>query len=232
MLTFYTSTFEEFFTGKLVLPIINGPNEGLLMGASLSLFSGLLGQEYWHGTDVFDKIASFLPLSKLTSVPVKNYDIIVCLTLITLTKEVTEKLFFVTRGYGLKSLKNFLPISALMVFTFQVVYNDNGIFVRNQRTCFHFCACIFVDMTTNLMLDHMTKQKYNPARLCLAPLILLHPLSEIATEVQVDRFILASSIAIFCHVSRNVIAVIDDICNILGIWCFDIITPHPEKKKI
>ena len=34
---FYISTWEEYYTGSLVLPIINGPSEGLILGASLSV---------------------------------------------------------------------------------------------------------------------------------------------------------------------------------------------------
>ena len=232
MTAFYTSTFEEYFTGKLVLPIFNGPSEGLLIGAVLSLLSGLLGQEFWHGTELYDWIASFLPLSKLCSTPVKTYDLVVCFSLLSAAREVTEKIMFVTRGYGLKSLRNFIPITVLMTSTFLSVYFDNGVFLRNQRTCFHFCSCLFVDMTATLMLDHMTKQQYNPYRLCLVPLILFSALTKILSEEQVDKFLLVSTIVIFRHVSKNIIFVIHDICDILGIWCFDIITPHPQKKSI
>ena len=202
------------------------------MGAGLSLLSGLQGQEFWHGTEVYDWIASYLPVSNLVPDQVKNYDLVVCFTLLSLTKECTEKVFFVVRGYGLKSLKNFLPIASLMTFTFFSVYSDNGVFLRNQRLSFHFCACIFVDMTTNLMLDHMTEQSYNPYRPCLVPLVLLSSsMTKFLTEAQADKFLFVSCVLIFHHVSKNIIAIIDDICNFLGIWCFNNITPATPQEE-
>ena len=32
---FYFSTWEEYYTGALVLPVINGPSEGLILGAGV-----------------------------------------------------------------------------------------------------------------------------------------------------------------------------------------------------
>ena len=236
MLTFYTSTFEEYYTGKLVLPIINGPSEGLLMGASLSFVSGIWGQDFWHGTEFYDQVAPFLPSfvdDSWIPNPVKNYDIIVFLSLACLTKEVMEKVVFVVRGYGLQSLRNFLPIVLLLFYTFALVAKDPAIFWNHERLCFHYCACIFVDMTTNLMLDHMTKKSYNPYRICLAPLVFLgfNGNHRFLTESQVDIFLWASAIITVCYVARNIVCVIDDICKCLGIWCFDIVTPYPKIKK-
>lgn len=32
---FYVATWEEYYVGKLVLPIINGPAEGVLLGVAI-----------------------------------------------------------------------------------------------------------------------------------------------------------------------------------------------------
>jgi len=66
---FYTSTWEEYYTGALVLPIINGPNEGLLLGAGLSFVSYLWGPSYWHSYSwsdawlggIIEKVVSYGP---------------------------------------------------------------------------------------------------------------------------------------------------------------------------
>lgn len=36
---FYVATWEEYYVGKLVLPIINGPAEGVLMGVMICEYS-------------------------------------------------------------------------------------------------------------------------------------------------------------------------------------------------
>ena len=37
---FYVATWEEYYVGKLVLPIINGPAEGVLMGVMICKYTG------------------------------------------------------------------------------------------------------------------------------------------------------------------------------------------------
>ncbi|CAE7754898.1 AAPT1, partial [Symbiodinium sp. KB8] len=45
---FYVSTWEEFHTGEFELPLINGPNEGIVIFVLGYLASAVLGPEWWH----------------------------------------------------------------------------------------------------------------------------------------------------------------------------------------
>jgi hypothetical protein len=44
---FYTATWEEWHTGAMVLPKINGPSEGLLIVAALNLVTWWQGPAWW-----------------------------------------------------------------------------------------------------------------------------------------------------------------------------------------
>lgn len=40
---FFLATFESYSVGGLYLPIINGPNEGMVLCSVLSIFTGFIG---------------------------------------------------------------------------------------------------------------------------------------------------------------------------------------------
>ena len=44
---FYINTWEEYYTGTLVLPIINGPTEGLIIAAGCHVFTAYAGADWW-----------------------------------------------------------------------------------------------------------------------------------------------------------------------------------------
>lgn len=44
---FICATWEEYYSGSLQLPLINGPTEGILIGISLKLFTAIVGTQFW-----------------------------------------------------------------------------------------------------------------------------------------------------------------------------------------
>eukprot|EP00588_Corethron_pennatum_P010092 CAMPEP_0194272924 /NCGR_PEP_ID=MMETSP0169-20130528/6369_1 /TAXON_ID=218684 /ORGANISM="Corethron pennatum, Strain L29A3" /LENGTH=106 /DNA_ID=CAMNT_0039015717 /DNA_START=473 /DNA_END=790 /DNA_ORIENTATION=- len=46
MFPFYLSTLEEYYTGALVLPICNGPSEGLLLAAATFILTSVKGTDW------------------------------------------------------------------------------------------------------------------------------------------------------------------------------------------
>merc|ERR1719410_1185267 len=61
MAAFYLATWEEYYIHKLILPIVNGPTEGLILGAMLSFCSFFYGVSFWHQTTMYDSLETFLP---------------------------------------------------------------------------------------------------------------------------------------------------------------------------
>lgn len=46
-MVFFMATWEEYYTGTLALPIVNGPNEGLAIMYSIYIFTAIIGPGFW-----------------------------------------------------------------------------------------------------------------------------------------------------------------------------------------
>ena len=243
MVAFYVTTWEEYYTGKLVLPIINGPTEGLIMGAALSLTSAIWGPEYWLGMDWFEavspRVLPFLPSALSELVPeggVRNCDIMAIATVAALFREVIEKTVYVCRRYGPRSLLNLVPLLFLAIATLAVGWIDPSLLVRRPRTCLSIISALFVEMVTQLMLDHIAEQPYNPYRPCLLPLGLLivsltcgrEDSGGLLSSEETDRLLLAYAVGTWVYLVMKIRGVVHEICSVLGIWCFDIVTPRND----
>ena len=44
---FTCATWEEYYTGSLELPLINGPTEGILIAICLKIFTAIQGPDFW-----------------------------------------------------------------------------------------------------------------------------------------------------------------------------------------
>ena len=45
---FYTQTWEEYYREEMVLPVVNGPTEGLLLIMAMCVYSFFYGSEHLH----------------------------------------------------------------------------------------------------------------------------------------------------------------------------------------
>lgn len=54
---FYFQTWEEYYVGSMILPIINGPSEGLLIAVGMCIMSYLFTSNFWY-TEVVVPIPS------------------------------------------------------------------------------------------------------------------------------------------------------------------------------
>uniref|UniRef100_A0A7S4I6K8 Uncharacterized protein n=1 Tax=Odontella aurita TaxID=265563 RepID=A0A7S4I6K8_9STRA len=241
MAAFYVTTWEEYYTGELILPIINGPSEGLLMGAMLSLVSALMGAEFWHGMDAYDGVIvpyviPNLPTLAKDLIPengIRNCDLIAIAAVVALAHEMIFKALYVCRKYGSKAMLNLLPFLILAFGTLWIGTMDPSILVRNPRTCMHLISALFVEMVTQLMLDHMTAQDFKPYRASLAPFCVLAVLVSggLLSDELVDDYLLTFTVGIWVYLFMKIRVTIHEISCALGIWCFDIITSRPDQAN-
>lgn len=243
MAAFYMSTWEEYYTGTLLLPPFNGPNEGLIMGAMLSLTSYAWGVSYWHETGWYEMVEALvgpcLPESVARMIPpagIRNCDMVAIASLLALFQEVTIKVFTVSRKYGLKTIVNACPLLFFSGVILVIGFLDRDIFARNPRTCLHIASALFTDMVTQLMLDHATDEKYNPFRILLVPLGALGVLVTWGTDVvspqMIDNSLIGYASALTVFLSFKMSIVVHEICHLLKIWCFDIVTPYSEGGAV
>jgi ethanolaminephosphotransferase len=243
---FYIGTWEEYYTGKLILPICNGPNEGLLGAALISLASYFYGPEYWHSHSWWNSLAESLQ-SDVISVPLlsqinlRNADLVILASLVGFVQEIGTKVFFVMKSFGLKCAWTLLPFATL-VGCFIIIgatsidssrNMSEMLWLRMPRTSLHLCAALFVEMVTDLMLRHITSQQYPSFRWILSPLVLLSlwmifvKRSEYLTHT--NDFLLIYTAAAATFLLMKMILVIHEICIVLDIWCFDIVTPRSTR---
>uniref|UniRef100_A0A7S2UBC5 Ethanolaminephosphotransferase n=1 Tax=Attheya septentrionalis TaxID=420275 RepID=A0A7S2UBC5_9STRA len=240
MATFYVATWEEYHTGHLLLPIINGPNEGLVAGASFSLISFIWGVQYWHETSWFDRFiepysSKLLPSTVSSIIPdygIRNVDLIFYICVVWLIQEETLKIYQVARKYGASSLKNLLPYIFLMASSTYIGAYYPEFLARNTRVCLNLVSALFSEMVIQLMLDHMSKEPYTPYRLTLIPLVVLIIMLHInlLSDTIVDEYVLTYAVVAWTYLLMKVRFIINEMCTLLRIWCFDIHTPYPMSE--
>lgn len=229
---FFVSTWEEYHTGQLVMPLCNGPNEGLLGAVAMSIVSAHKGTAYWHETGIWDAtLANFLTTGSTT--PWRNADFLVLAASIGFVQETVLKISFVTRRHGIRAAQSLLPFATLVLCGLVVGLVDVHVWLQAPRTSLHLCAILFVEMTTELMLKHITKQPYQAFRWVLFPLVVL----TVATAagawpddfLSTCDFLMLYSAAAGMYLAMKTTVLIDEICAVLNIWCFDIVTPRRRR---
>ncbi|KAL3811577.1 hypothetical protein ACHAXA_006862 [Cyclostephanos tholiformis] len=242
MIAFYISTWEQYYTGTLILPPFNGPSEGLVLGASLSIVSFFMGPMFWQDTSLADgaiaTLGSFFGddlTSFLTSMHgrVRNMDLIVLLAIVSLVQEVVLKTSSVVRKYGLQTLRTTSPHLVLVASTLAMVTFDSTIFLRNPRTMLHLISGLFTEQTTQLMMDHMVEEEYEVGqRWCMIPHVFLavYIMTGLSSMQIVDTALLVYTSGLWVYLAFKISVQIWEICDVLGIYCFDIVTVHPKKS--
>ena len=244
MVAFYVSTWEQYYTGKLTLPPFNGPSEGLLLGASLSIISFFYGPMFWQSTSMVD--AAIVKLSPQLGQDsfiagldgcVRNMDLIVVASVVGLVQEVTLKAVFVTRTYGLQALRTLVPNALFSLSTIAIVRMDPSILLRIPRTMLHLTSGLFVEQVTQLMLDHMVEENFEVRRrfvmipqVCIAATMMMEGM-HISTQA-VDTFFLVYTTGLWVYLAFKVRLQVYEICDALGIYCFDIVTPRKSKNEM
>ncbi|TPP52934.1 CDP-alcohol phosphatidyltransferase family protein [Leishmania donovani] len=61
VITFFLNTWEEYYRGVLVLPVINGPNEGILIAIGVYLWTAWVGGPQWWYKNAIEVPSRWLP---------------------------------------------------------------------------------------------------------------------------------------------------------------------------
>mmetsp|Transcript_10455 Transcript_10455/g.15969 ORF Transcript_10455/g.15969 Transcript_10455/m.15969 type:complete len:433 (+) Transcript_10455:71-1369(+) len=225
-MSFFMGTWEQYVTGEMYLPIINGPSEGLIAGAAFSLVSYLWGPEFWHSATAYDTwIAP--AITSITTVEyesgrVRNCDIAYYIFLAWLVEESTTRIFGLARKYGPRAMLSLIPFALLSCASMTIYFLDSSFVLRNTRTCLHIFTAIFVEMTFSLQLNHMTDSEFRPFRYAMIPLGLIVLQLACKGGGSPDEFLLAYAAVLWIFLLRKISLVICDICDLLQIQCFRI----------
>ena len=209
------------------------------MGACLSFFSYAYGPMIWQETTWTDGAIAFLGDKGILAFSamegrVRNLDIVVLTSIIALIQEVLGKIPSVIRTYGTEAMRTLLPHIAFVISTVLIISNDSTIFLRIPRTMCHLIAGLFVEQVTQLMIDHVVEEKFSAFRWVLLPQVALAAAMTagvVFTNEALDTFFFAYTATLWVYLVMKLKGQVKEMCDVLGIWCFDIVTPHPKRKK-
>mmetsp|Transcript_5724 Transcript_5724/g.12465 ORF Transcript_5724/g.12465 Transcript_5724/m.12465 type:complete len:511 (-) Transcript_5724:162-1694(-) len=232
MILFYIGTWEQYYTGKLILPQFNGASDGIFLGATLHFVSFLWGPMFWQSTTLADGAIDRLGFATLQG-RVRNMDVVLFAAIITLVQEAVLKTSFVVRNYGLQTLRTAIPHVLLVASVLAIVHLDPTILLRSPRTMMHLMSGLFTEQTTQLMLDHMVEEKFELRnRWCLVPTVFVAAMMTLGVSFKaenLDAFLFVYTVGLWIYLAFKISVVLYEVCDVLGIWCFDIVTPHPKK---
>ncbi|XP_020522671.1 choline/ethanolaminephosphotransferase 1 isoform X2 [Amborella trichopoda] len=234
--TFYTATWEHFFTNTLILPEVNGPTEGLMLIYMAHFFTAIVGAQWW--VQDFRKSLPFL--SWLTFIPeVPMYGVvlflmIVCGVVPTVAFNVYNvyKVVQARRGSMLLALAMLIPFIALLggVLTWaflspsDIVHTQPYLLVLGTGSAFGF-------LVGRMILAHLCDEpKGLKTGMCMSllylPLAIANALSARllgGTPFIDERIVMlgycAFTVALYMHFAMSVV---HEITTALGIYCFRI----------
>jgi ethanolaminephosphotransferase len=252
---FFIGTWEEYHTGELIMPVFNGPNEGLLGAVLMSLLSYFYGPQYWHShswwNHVLRVVGVYIPTTSLA--PLRNCELLLWATKIGCVQEITLKISSVVRKQGARVLPSLVPFVTLVTCAILIGQTttttssnttSSNLWLEYPRTSLHLCAILFVEMTTALMLQHTTHQPYPAFRWILVPLVGLtiwcilfrfsqpQPLDDASSSslFTISEYLLVYTAVAGTYLVLKTKILIHEICIVLNVWCFDIVTPRPSKR--
>uniref|UniRef100_H3GFE6 CDP-alcohol phosphatidyltransferase n=1 Tax=Phytophthora ramorum TaxID=164328 RepID=H3GFE6_PHYRM len=144
-MVFFMATWEEYYTGTLALPVINGPNEGLLIMYSIYIATAIVGPAFWTQPNVL------LP-------QLQNNHVFV---LITLTTVVAIRSMESKAKDGAAALLGITPFIALVILSaLWVLWSPSDVFTDHPRLLIWTVGLVFAKMVMHMMLSHMCEEPY------------------------------------------------------------------------
>lgn len=228
---FYVATWEEYYVGALVLPIINGPAEGVLMGVGISLVSGILGPSWWGQDHDLLLALDWLPFKR-------PGDLIGCFSLagvvVTCVVQICNVLLSQYRqGRSmLQPLQDLLPFVALAGGTYLLVASNHAFLTEAPLLTMGAVSCIFVEQVVSLMLAHMTHSDYVPHhRTLLPPFVMfvllatvevLEPFKDKFGEGLLWTFWQVHFVLVFTYTALYLVLIVADLSRVLDVSPFRI----------
>eukprot|EP01083_Nonionella_stella_P263927 895936_1 len=163
-------------------------------------------------------------------------DLIVLASVIALFREVSLRTIDVVRVYGLQTMWTLVPNTLLVASTLAMVHKDPTMFLERPRFFMHLISGLFTEQTTQIMLDHMVEEECQPRnRWCLFLPVLLAAamMAGIPFSAQsLDTLFMVYTTGLWVYVTFKIRFHLWEICDVLGIWCFDIVTPYPKRQQV
>uniref|UniRef100_A0ACD6ALN9 Uncharacterized protein n=2 Tax=Avena sativa TaxID=4498 RepID=A0ACD6ALN9_AVESA len=235
---FYLATWEHFFTNTLILPIINGPTEGLMLIYVSHLFTFFVGAEWW--AQDFRKSLPLISLVPLPFVPEIPLYVIVLILMILFAVIPTvgsnignvQKVVDARKGSMGLALAMLLPFIALLAGVAVWCYLSPSDIMKNQPHLLVIgTGSAFGYLVGRMILAHLCDEpKGLKTGMCMSlvflPFAIANALAAkinsgtpLADELLVLLMYTAYTVGLYLHLAFSVCR---EIKEALGIYCFRI----------
>ncbi|KAK2420322.1 choline/ethanolaminephosphotransferase [Trifolium repens] len=235
-ITFYGATWEHYFTNTLILPVVNGPTEGLMLIYLCHFFTAVVGAEWW--AQQFGKSLPFLNwLPFLSDLP--TYSAVLGLMIaFGVIPTVTFNVINVSKV--VKSRKGSMPLALAMLYPFVVLVggvllwdylSPSDIIANYPHLVVMGTGLTFGYLVGRMILSHLCDEpKGLKTGMCMSLLYLPLAIANVLASKLNDgvplvneRLVLlgycAFTASLYLHFATSVI---HEITDALGIYCFRI----------
>lgn len=170
-INFFFSTWESFHTGTLYLSYINGPTEGIIFSTTQLILSGIFGPKIFHTKfysvlpDKYQHYFNWIIPGNTTFIDIIIYSSF-ALMVITVIPGSIYKVYIHTKKRGANGtaliLSQLLPIIIFYLGAYLWVESPISSILNSKRLIVFILATglTFGEITTSIILSHMTKQKF------------------------------------------------------------------------
>ena len=238
---FFTGTWEEYYTGSMILPIVNGPTEGILIAVASNLVSFAYSPAWWH-----EPVLAHLPppTAEVAAIEAwqrrvaawRRVDLLEVLAYISISLTALKQIYTVVmlrrRRHEaiLPALANLGPlfwVSGWGALWILGTGEAASVVTERPRALAALLMTLFAESVIGLMVAHSTKQHYNPCRWIAAPLPLGPLLARFVRDPVTSTsyqalFLLAYLATAVLFLATFIFQTIMDVKTALGIDCFSL----------
>jgi len=248
-LGFFFATLEEYYTGELHLPIINGPNEGIHIMSAVLFLTGWFGPSFWTApassfgctrgevvmwtSVVFGLITClsnfynifFAVREKRTEIENEKVQVRAEVESNTLSVAVTRA----------------LPLFLTLAFSYTwVVHSPSNIMARYPRTLLWVLGLVMAKLVVGIMVAHLCEAEYHPFSKTIAVFLFLafHAAAGCymfpgEVEGRHEDLLLFEMAALMIMSMTHMVAVLaHEVSSVLGIYVFIITRKRPKTAYI
>uniref|UniRef100_A0AAV1UPU4 CDP-alcohol phosphatidyltransferase n=1 Tax=Peronospora matthiolae TaxID=2874970 RepID=A0AAV1UPU4_9STRA len=225
---FIFATWEEYYSGSLELPVINGPTEGILLGIALKLFTACVGVDFWTH-ELIDGV--------------QNNSLLVCVLIVSLCATLLVNVRNVLKAVHLNQDSVLVAFTRLLPFIIinalaglWALYSPSDIFLTHPRMFLWMLGLLNSKLVLHLMLAHLCGEEYHPFRKTLVPIFyvaghcafcMMEGIYDAINEELIVREFFFLSLAAYVHI---VITVVWEVKNVLNVSVFTIPYDPPSKS--
>jgi len=149
---FFLNTWEEYYTGELNLPVVNGVGEGTVIACIVMIITGELGREFW-----VQEIELFGDIYKTNHVMVILFFLsglfFAIISLINVLKEFKDKL-----SDAIQDL--FIFIFLVLTLFIVIIYGDSKILKEHPKVINILYGFSFAKLVGHLQLAHLSNARF------------------------------------------------------------------------